>query len=99
MKICKTIFVLLGFIPLLIPQVHAQSPTSPELQNATLPQLVEYALKNKPEIQQALIDEEIGERDIKSALAGWLPQMRASASLDPTLKQQVSPLTIGAETS
>jgi len=99
MKICKTIFVLLGFIPLLIPQVHAQSPTSPELQNATLPQLVEYALKNKPEIQQALIDEEIGERDIKSALSGWLPQIRANASLDHNLKQQVSPLTIGDETS
>lgn len=99
MKIHRTFFVLMGFIPFLVGQVHAQNPTNPVLHDATLPQLVEYALKNKPEIQQALIDEEIGERDIKSALSGWLPQIRANASLDHNLKQQVSPLTIGDETS
>jgi len=99
MKIHRTFFVLMGFIPFLVGQVHAQNPTNPVLHDATLPQLVEYALKNKPEIQQALIDEEIGERDIKSALSGWLPQIRANASLDHNLKQQVSPLTVGDETS
>jgi len=72
---------------------------SPELQNATLPQLIEYALSHKPGVKQALLDEEIGEREIKSALSGWLPQISANATLDHNLKQQVSPLTIGDETS
>src|SRR5690606_1203799 len=80
--------------------IQAQtSQNSPTLQNATLPQLVEYALENKPAVKQAIIDEEIGERDINSALSGWLPQISANASLNHNLKQQVSPLTIGGETS
>ncbi len=62
--------------------------SSPVLQNATLPQLVEYALENKPGVKQALIDEEIGERDIKSALSGWLPQISANADLTHSIKQQ-----------
>lgn len=73
--------------------------STPPLQKASLPQLVEYALENRPGVKQALIDEEIGERDIKSALSGWLPQINASADLNHNLKQQVSPLTIGEETS
>jgi len=101
MKICKSIFVLMGFIPILMPAIlNAQTnQNTPTLQNATLQQLVEYALENKPEVKQALIDEEIGERDIKSALSGWLPQITANADLNHTIKQQVSPLTIGDETS
>src|SRR5690606_6575322 len=97
MKICKTLFVLLGLIPIFLPNaIQAQtSQNSPTLQNATLPQLVEYALENKPAVKQAIIDEEIGERDINSALSGWLPQISANASLNHNLKQQVSPLTIG----
>lgn len=99
MKNRKKIFVYIGLIALLLPSLSQAQDNSPILQNATLPQLVEYALKNKPEIKQALIDEEIGERDINSALSGWLPQITANADLNHTLKQQVSPLTIGGETS
>ncbi len=100
MKNCKRIFLYIGLIALFLPNFsQAQQVNDPTLQNATLPQLVEYALKNKPEIKQALIDEEIGERDINSALSGWLPQISANADLNHTLKQQVSPLTIGGETS
>lgn len=90
----------MGLIPILPTLLHAQSnQNTPVLHNATLPQLVEYALENKPEVKQALIDEEIGERDINSALSGWLPQISASANLSHDIKQQVSPLTIGGETS
>jgi len=99
MKNCKKVFVYIGLIALLLPSLSQAQVNNPVLQNATLPQLVEYALKNKPEIKQALIDEEIGERDINSALSGWLPQISANADLNHTLKQQVSPLTIGGETS
>ncbi|HEX8270216.1 MAG TPA: TolC family protein [Flavobacterium sp.] len=84
-------------IPNLAASQNQQQP--PELQNATLPQLIEYALTNKPGVRQALIDEEIGERDIKSALSGWLPQISANALFDHNLKQQVSPLTVDGQTS
>src|SRR5690606_10133238 len=99
MKNCKKILVYIGLIALLSPSLLHAQVNNPILENATLPQLVEFALKNKPEIKQALIDEEIGERDINSALSGWFPQISANADLNHSLKQQVSPLTIGGETS
>lgn len=90
MNIRNTLIVLIGFVTILYSnESYAQSnQTPPMLQNATLPQLVEYALKNKPGIKQAIIDEEIGERDIKSALSGWLPQISANADLSHAIKQQ-----------
>ncbi len=93
-----TILGLITFIPSNLLHAQATQP-SEELQNATLPQLIDYALTHKPGVRQARLDEEIGEREIKSALSGWLPQVSANASFDHNLKQQVSPLTIGDETS
>lgn len=101
MNIRNTLFALSGlFAFFYATETYAQSQSDNKaLQKTTLPQLIEYALENKPGIKQALIDEEIGERDIKSALSGWLPQISANANLNHNLKQQVSPLTIGNETS
>src|SRR5690606_4134002 len=58
--------------------------------NATLEDLIGYALKHQGRIQQALIDEEIGEREIASALSGWFPQISASANYNRNI---VSPTT------
>jgi outer membrane protein len=101
MKIHQLILVLLGLIPIITPgAVFAQTSGENEvLKDATLPQVIEYALKNKPEVKQALLDEEIGERDIKSALSGWLPQINADANFNHNLKQQVNALTTNGETS
>lgn len=90
MNIRNTLIALSGlFVFFSANHAFAQTdPSSPILQNATLPELVEYALENKPGIRQALIDEEIGERDIKSALSGWLPQISANADLSHSIKQQ-----------
>ena len=92
MNIRNTLFVIIGFITFLHSnELYAQTNQNPTvLHNATLPQLVEYALENRPGVKQALIDEEIGERDIKSALSGWLPQISASADLSHSIKQQQS---------
>jgi len=49
--------------------------------NATLSDLLDYAMRNKIELKQAAIDREIGERDIASALSGWFPQINAGANL------------------
>lgn len=90
MNIRNTIIALIGFFIFLNPdETYAQAnQESSTLQLATLPQLVDYALKNKPGVKQALIDEEIGERDIKSALSGWMPQINANADLNHSIKQQ-----------
>lgn len=92
---------LLATIPIFISVLaHAQTDTDrPPLIDASLRQVIEYALKHKPDVKQTLIDEEIGEREIKSALSGWLPQINADASLNHNLKQQVNALTINGETS
>ena len=54
----------------------------------TLDQVVEYALIKSPIIRQAQIDQEIGERDIKSNLADWYPQITASAAGAYNIKLQ-----------
>jgi outer membrane protein len=48
--------------------------------NATLDDLIDYALRNKIDLKQAQIDKEIGEKEIASALSGWLPQINATGS-------------------
>jgi outer membrane protein len=55
-------------------------------QNATLQECIDYALKNQATVQQALIDEEIGKKDIASALSGWFPQISADASYNYNVK-------------
>lgn len=49
--------------------------------NATLDDLINYALRNKIEVKQSQIDKEIGEREIASALSGWFPQINANGSI------------------
>lgn len=52
-------------------QNHADSL----LQDATLPNVIQYALKRQPIVQQSLIDEKITDLEIKSKLADWYPQI------------------------
>lgn len=54
--------------------------------NATLDELINYALRNKIELKQVEIDKEIGEREIASALSGWFPQISAQGSYAYNLK-------------
>ncbi len=81
---------------------YAEAQTVPTEQteqlngNATLDDLIEYALRNKIELKQAFIDKEIGERQIASALSGWFPQINASASLVHNI--QLPAMVIGGET-
>lgn len=53
------------------------SQSSPDslLKEPTLPNVIQYALKRQPVIQQALMDETITELQIKSKLADWYPQV------------------------
>lgn len=58
---------------------YAQQEAS--LNNATLDDLINYALRNKIELKQAQIDQEIGEKEIASALSGWFPQINATGNV------------------
>ena len=92
MKIIKLIVSLVLTLPFIIPgKLTGQTLAGDSIiNNATLDQCIEYALKNQPAVKQALLDEEIGERDIKSALSGWLPQINGNANFNHNFKQQVS---------
>ncbi|MFD1768964.1 TolC family protein [Sphingobacterium suaedae] len=67
----------------MIGYTHAQTSQDPGKlnNNATLDELIGYALRNKIELKQVQIDKEIGEREIASALSGWFPQINATGSL------------------
>jgi len=69
------------------------------LKDATLDQLIKYALDNRPEIKQAKIDERIGEKDIQSAMSGWMPQIGLSAAYTYNIKLQENPLTVNGQTN
>ncbi|MBN8789042.1 MAG: TolC family protein [Terrimonas sp.] len=68
---------LLFFTGLLLAslQLAAQQEQDSTLANATLPNVIEYALKRQPVVQQSLIDEEITNLQVKSKLADWFPQI------------------------
>ena len=101
MKLYKSIIFFLSLTPVIIAtDVSAQIINdSLVLKNATLDQVIDYALTNKPSVKQSLIDEEIGEREIKSALSGWLPQVNADANFNHNFKQQSNAITTNGQTS
>ncbi|MGO1595703.1 MAG: TolC family protein [Sphingobacterium sp.] len=49
--------------------------------NASLEELIQFALDNQIQVKQAEVDQEIGEREIASALSGWYPQINATGNL------------------
>ncbi|MET0392171.1 MAG: TolC family protein [Chitinophagaceae bacterium] len=65
---------LLIILAFFAPVAGAQTADS-LLQEATLQNVVQYALKRQPAVQQSLIDEKITELQIRSRLADWYPQV------------------------
>ena len=59
----------------------AQPASDSLLQEASLQNCIQYALKHQPAIQQALLDEEITERQISTKLADWYPQLNFNYNL------------------
>ncbi|TZF82707.1 TolC family protein [Pedobacter sp. BS3] len=90
MKLNKSVCYLLLFLLCRQHGFAQEAKTDSLLQNPTLEDCVNYALKNRPAVNQSIIDEEIGERDIKAALAGWLPQIRGEANASHYLKPPVT---------
>lgn len=102
MKSYNLLLTMLFCIPVFLPgPSYAQTAVreQPTLSNATLQECIDYALSNKPGVKQALIDQEISETDIKSALSGWLPQVNGTGTANHNIKQQTSQLTNNGQTS
>lgn len=51
------------------------------IQNATLENVVRYAIQRNPDLKNAMLDEQITETIIKSKLADWYPQINFNHSL------------------
>lgn len=59
--------------PLLLPA--QQQAGDSLLANATLENVIQYAIRRQPQIQQSLIAEQVTETTIKTKLADWFPQL------------------------
>jgi outer membrane protein len=81
-----------GLLWLLFPAVLlAQNrPGNSATDSLTLDQCIAFALQNRPAVQQAHIDEQIAEREIKAALADWLPQVGVTGNVQHYLKMPVT---------
>ena len=60
------------------------------LTTATLENVIQYALKHQPLLQQSLIDERITETTIRSKLADWYPQLNFNYILQHNFKIQTA---------
>ncbi|MGW8121321.1 TolC family protein [Roseivirga echinicomitans] len=81
-------YLLYGLLIFLLAKPSVGQESQPINTKLSLEQILDYALKNSPMIQQSLLDEEIGERQIKSNLSGWLPQVSADFGASHNIKQQ-----------
>ncbi|HEX8659497.1 MAG TPA: TolC family protein, partial [Hymenobacter sp.] len=78
----KQLFRLLCFAPFCAFSQPAAAPAKP----LSRQECVDFALSNQPAVRQALIDQEIGERNIRIGLSGWLPQVQGTATLAHNLQ-------------
>jgi len=87
-----SLFFLLSFA-----SVNAQTAKPDSiLAEATLQNVIQYALKYQPLVNQSIIDENITEQRIKNALSDWYPQINAAFNLQHNF--QVPVAIIGGNT-
>ncbi|MES2849262.1 MAG: TolC family protein [Bacteroidota bacterium] len=84
----KRSLLFLFVIPAFPAMVFSQNATDSFLASATLQNVVGYAIKHQPLIQQAQIDETITNNTIKSKLADWFPQVNFNYSLQHNFQIQ-----------
>jgi outer membrane protein len=98
-KIFYVVFVSSGFsflsliagaqtIPPPVAQAAQGSPSDTLPPDATLQACVQYALKHYPLVQQAYLDEKITDRQIRSKLADWYPQLNLNANYQNNFQLQ-----------
>ncbi|HWB24292.1 MAG TPA: TolC family protein [Chitinophagaceae bacterium] len=78
------------FFICIVPYYALAQANADTLNNATLQQCIQYAIKHQPLIQQAVVDQQIVETTIQSKLADWYPQLNLAASLQHNFKLPAS---------
>ena len=73
---------------ILLVSANAQSRDSSSTKS--LEDCIKYALDNQTNIRQALIDEQITDREIKSQLSEWYPQINFSGNYQYNFQKPVS---------
>lgn len=86
-----TAFIFLQSYSSSFAQSTGISPTeAPVLTTAGLEEVIQYAIKNQPVIQQSVIDERITESQVRSKLADWYPQLNFNYNLQHNFLLQTS---------
>ncbi|MGZ5135268.1 MAG: TolC family protein [Flavitalea sp.] len=81
-------YIIVLFFPLF---VSSQSRNNDSiLHEATLENVVRYAIQKNPDLKNVLLDEEITETLIKGRLADWLPQIDLNASIQHNFKLPIA---------
>jgi len=86
-KLFYVVFVSSG-LSLLFITARAQKASDTVLSGATLETCVQYALKHYPQVQQALLDEQITDGEVRSKLADWYPQINFNGSYQDNIQRQ-----------
>jgi outer membrane protein len=76
------LFCLLSIILIWIypSPLYSQTRADSLLTLASLPNCIQYALNHQPSLRQSRIDEQIIDREIKSQLSEWYPQLNLTAN-------------------
>ena len=83
------IIVIGSFLGVPTENIYSQSsPKDTLLQQATLQNCIQFALKNYPLIRQNLIDQDITDHQIKSRLSEWYPQVNLNANYQNNFQLQ-----------
>jgi outer membrane protein len=78
------------FFPVIILLGSASAQTKDSSSTKSLEDCIKYALDNQTNIRQALIDEQITDREIKSQLSEWYPQIDFSGNYQRNFQKPVS---------
>jgi len=79
----------------LVPLTSIAQPEGETLKQATLENVIQYALKNYPLIQQSQLDEETTGFAIKSKLADWYPQVNFAYNYQRNVQLQTLATSLG----
>jgi len=82
-RIPLILLIVLIYSPFLFAQ---QKDSLPTLQEATLQNCIQYAVKHNPDIQNANINEQVTEAQIQNKLADWYPQVNFTYNLQHNLQ-------------
>src|SRR5580700_6069082 len=78
-KFCVVGCITIGFSTAFF-SVKAQKASDTLPSEATVDACVQFALQHYPLVQQAMLDEQITDRQIESRLAEWYPQIGLNAN-------------------